>query len=357
MNGPNVVTLSSLTTAQVAVAFTAYVQAALQEAYDPSEDSIFYTDVARTQGPDDFTIPDARLADGELNPFASLPKTAIFGQLMPMGPMEQTFGAGSSNPLVRQAQTIELLPYQKKVHVNRWEFSNDIYRTLAAAPRTLRRVAEKNPDFLVSSLLQQGNAAAAWFSGATGKNFFDTAIPEDLASNFTGRTFDNYRTNYPLTAANLSKAIAKAAQIRLGDGTPAGVRLDTLVVPSSLMYDADIATLVGSIVYGGQNAAPGQPANTAAQGDNVVYIRKYIKKVVYADVLSDGTASGDVTWYLLDSRRFGIGFARALAPSYAMQVDPNSASVFNDNELRWKVNNYEGADYLLPQYIQKNRGN
>src|SRR5690349_5401698 len=122
MNGPLVQTISGLSSAQVAIAFTAYVQAALQEAYDPSEDGLFYMDVARTMGPDDFVIPDARLADGELNPFATLPKTAIFGQLMPMGPMEQTSGAGSSNPLVRQAQTVELLPYQKKVHVNRWEF-------------------------------------------------------------------------------------------------------------------------------------------------------------------------------------------------------------------------------------------
>lgn len=361
MNGPTVQTISGLTSAQVAIAFTAYVQAALQEAYDPAEDGLFYSDVARTMGPDDFYIPDARLADGELNPFASLPKTAVFGQLMPMGPMEQTSGAGSSNPLVRQAQTVELLPYQKKVHVNRWDFGNDIFRTLAAAPRTLRRVAEKNPDFLVASLLQQGNSVAAWFGAATGKNFFDSAIPEDLAGNSTGRTFTNYRTNFPLTAPNIAKQIGAAAQIRLGDNTPANVRFDTLLVPTAMMYDADATTLLGSIVYSGVAGTgglfPGQTAGTAAQGDNIVAIRKYIKKVVYADVLSDGTASGDVTWYLLDSRRFSIGFARALAPAYAMMVDPNSASVFNDNELRWKVNNYEGAGYLLPQYIAKFRGN
>jgi hypothetical protein len=277
-----------------------------------------------------------------------------------MGPMEQTSGAGSSNPLVRQAQTVELLPYQKKVHVNRWEFGNDIFKTLAAAPRTLRRVAEKNPDFLVSSLLQNGNSAAAWFSGITGKNFFDTAIPEDLGNNYTNRTFDNYRTNYPLTAPNLAKQVGRAAQIRLGDNTPTNVNFDTLLVPRAMQYDADAVTLLSSIVYSGVAGTgglfPGQTAATAAEGDNIVYLRKYIKKVVYGDVLSDGTANGDVTWYLLDSRKFSIGFARALAPAYAMQVDPNSASVFNDNELRWKVNNYEGAGYLLPQYIFKARG-
>ena len=108
---------------------------------------------------------------------------------------------------------------------------------------------------------------------------------------------------------------------------------------------------------GAGNLAPGQANNTAAQGDNVAFIRKYIKKVVYCDVLASPNDANQLsTWYLADSRSYGLLYARALAPQYSWQVSPNDFFVFEENMYKFKVNTWEGAGYGLPQFIQKCRG-
>lgn len=361
-------TISGLTPAQEQIVFTSLIAQGLQEAYT-SDLNLVYEKIARCQMPTYFAqkFPGIFAPDGQLiSPgSAALPDKTVFGQTMPLARMEalSTNGGGATSyPLMRQAQDVNLGPFEAKSHESVWNFRKDVYGTLQAAATLMRRTAEKNADFMLAALLQNGNTANCWHTGTTGKKFFDTDIPCDLASNLTGDTFTNYYTATPLTATNILKMIGKARQIRLGDRVPGGVNLDTLIYPSVLENDAQISTMLRYIVYSGAaspngNLAPGQSAGTAAMGENAVQLLNYVKKVVPYDVLSDGTASGDVTWYLADSRNFGLLYARALAPQYAWQVDPNSAAVFEENEYRFKVQTWEGAGYGLPQFIFKMRGN
>lgn len=366
-------TISNLTPAEQLIAFNTLIKAGLQEAYDPKDadeqsfySSLYYSKIARCTMPADFArkLPEIYTPEGGLlSPLLAgkLPKKDIVAQLMPLGAMEALSydgGGASEYPLLREAQDINLGPYEHKLGVSRWNFEADIYGTLNGFVRMLRRAAEKNADVLLSQLLNNGNTAACWHTAVTGKNFFATAIPCDLASNLVGETFDNYFTGTPLTAANILKRIGYAKTIKLGGGIPGGVKLDTLIVPPELEFDAEIATAMQMIVYGGSNSAPGQPANTAAVGENVVKLLKHVKQVVFADMLTsrqgNGTGAGPAaTWYLMDSRRFSLGYSRALGPQYAWQINPNDAIVFEENKYRAKVNTWEGAGYLLPQYICK----
>lgn len=356
-------TVSGLSAAQEQIAFSAIIAAGLQDAY-LGDLGLVFEKIARCQMPGDFArkFPNLYAPDGQLlNPgSAVLPETTVFGQVMPLARMEaisKEGGGATSYPLLRQAQDVALGPYEAKAHESIWNFRKDIHGTLQSAAHLMRRTAEKNADFLLASLLQNGHTANCWHTSITGKKFFDTNIPCDLASGLSGDVFTNYYTNTPLNATNILKRVGYARSIKLGDRVPISVNLDTLIYPVQLEMDASVATLMKFIVFGGSNSAPGQPANTAAMGDNPAQILQYVKSVVPFDVLSDGTSSGDLTWYMVDSRMCALLYARALAPQYAWQVDPSSTSVFEENEYRWKVNSWEGAGYGLPQFIVKCRGN
>ncbi len=344
--------------------YTSLIAQGMQEAY-LGDLSLVYDKIARCQLPEFFTrkFPDIFSPDGSmLNPSAALPRTAFFAQMMPLAIMEDLSidgGGATAYPLIREIQDVIMGPREAKYEVSVWNFRQDVFGTLQAAGATLRRTAEKKADFLLADLLNNGATASCWHTAKTGKNFFDTSIPCDLDSGLNGGTFDNTVPNCPLTAANIAKQIGRISTIRLGDNVPIAVKADTLIVPSQMMYDADFSTLVGSIVYSGAvagqgNSAPGQAANTAAQGDNVVFIRKYIKNVIYMDVLASQNNSTQLkTWYLADSRAYGLLYARALSPQYAWQIAPNDAPVFENNMFRFKVNTWEGAGYGLPQFIQQ----
>lgn len=347
--------------------YSSLVAAGMQEAY-LQDVATFYKDIARCQMPDYFAakFPTIVAPDGSMmTPSAALPQHAFFAQAMPIAVMEDldvNGGGATSFPVIRQVQDVTLSPREVKTHISVWNWRSDVQGSVQAIAGLLARSAEKKADFLLSDLLNNGNTATCWFTAATnGKHFFDTNIPCDLSDGLSGQTFSNYRTNYPLTAANLSKAVGEMRTIRAGDTVPVAVNPDTLIVPTQMTYDADVATLVGSIVYSGTggagNLAPGQANNTAAQGDNVAFIRKYIKKVVYCDVLANPNDANQLsTWYLADSRSYGLLYARALAPQYSWQVSPNDFFVFEENMYKFKVNTWEGAGYGLPFFISKFRG-
>ena len=346
--------------------YSSLVAAGMQEAY-LADQELFYMKIARCQMPDYFAAkyPNIVAPDGSRTlPARALPRQTFFAQAMPIAVMEDlsTEGGGATSfPVIRQVQDVTLGPREVKTHISVWDWDSDVQGSIHAVAGLLVRSAEKKADYLLSDLLNAGNTAPCWFTSKTGKHFFDTNIPCDLADNLNGQTFTNYRTNYPLTAANLSKAVGQMMTIKAGDKVPVRVKPDTLIVPTQMTYDADVATLVGSIVYSGTggagNLAPGQANNTAAQGDNVAFIRKYIKNVVYCDVLADDADANQLsTWYLADSRSYGLLYARALAPQYAYQVNPNDFFVFEENMYKFKVNTWEGAGYGLPFFIQKNRG-
>lgn len=374
------ITISDLSSDQQLIAFGTLIKAGLQEAYDLTDkdekafyDSIVYSKIARCVMPEDFArkMPEFYKPDGGLiSPLfaGKLPRSYLLAQLMPLGFMEAVSinGGGSTSwPLLREAQEINMGPYEQKTHVSRWIFESDIYGTLSAWVRMLRRASEKNADLLLARLLNLGESSACWHTGATGKNFFGTAIPCDLATGLSGDVFDNYFTGMPLTAANVLRQIGYSKTIKLGDGFPGGINLDTLIYPPELTLDAETAALLQYIVWSGTggvgNLAPGQANGTAAMGQNAVQVMRHVKQIIPMDMLTArqafGTGAGPgSTWYLMDSRCFSLGYARALGPSYAWQISPNDTAVFEENEYRSKVNTWEGTGYLLPQYIQKNRG-
>ena len=194
-------TIASLTPDQQLIAFNTLVQAGLQEAYDPTDkdekkfqDSIFYHKIARCKMPQDFArqLPEIYQPSGALiSPLLAgrLPRKDVIAQLMPLGNMEEldiNGGGAKAYPLLREAQEINLGPYEQKTRVSRWLFSADIHGTIANFIRMLRRTSEKNADVLLSKLLNNGNTASCWHTGVTGKKFFDTSIPCDLASNLVG---------------------------------------------------------------------------------------------------------------------------------------------------------------------------
>jgi phage major head subunit gpT-like protein len=243
-------------------------------------------------------------------------------------------------------------PTEDTLGISRKDWQQDVKGLLRKVPRDLRRTADKNPDVLLAALLRNGKTGTDY----RGESFFATSkvvSPEGAVAD----TFDNLFTSTALTEVNLATVCQAMRSYKGPDGLVLGVRPDTLIIPPSLEHDAAVATMLKSIVFSrGTNIAPGQAANTAAQGDNpMATILKWIKNIVVLPELQDGQSINNTSWYVADCSEGPVGLLYVLGQEaeYATLMDPTSETVFNNDEYRFGWRKVEGVAYGLPQYLSR----
>lgn len=144
-------------------------------------------------------------------------------------------GERSFEPLIRVSARLPVRVFGAGYSIHRHDFYNDVYGTLAGVPRNLTIAAISILPQLLARTLRAGTVG----TDSTGTPFFSTA-----KFGATG----NLSHHSPLST-NAVKTGLKAIASRCGDdGECLGLKGDTLIVPSSLLSEAnDIAKQIEEI--------------------------------------------------------------------------------------------------------------
>lgn len=336
--------VGTLTAAQNLIAWNTVISAGFAEPFYRPMD-LAYSKIAKVKMPDDWRQPGM--------PADAVPAQVSFGFSPPNGKGHQYTGTGRVvRPMTAHNINVSLNIYMDALGVSRKDWTQDIKGLLRKVPRDLRRTADKNPDVLLAALLRNGKTGTDY----RGEAFFATSkvcSPEGAISD----TFDNLFTSKPLTEVNLAAVCQAMRSYKGPDGLVLGVRPDTLIIPPTLEHDAAVATMLKSIVFSTSgNAAPGQAASTAAQGDSpMATVLKYIKNIVIVPELQDGQSINNTSWYVADCSEGPQGLLYVLGQEaeYQTIMDPNSETVFNNDEYRFGWRKVEGVAYGLPQYMAR----
>ncbi len=342
----NIQQISQLTPQAQIMAFNSYVETAFGE-LDDRPQAIFGDQIAWIRTPAEMGLP-----------AGTIPKQFVFTFRPPQSKAQRLPAEGrTARPLSQHAIVLESdEPIVDTVKVKRTEFEADIMGVLRTVPRDLRRTAAKFIDNFLADLLRNGKTARDYrneYFFAAGK----VCSPEGMTTD----TYDNLNVNNPLTETNLANAVQQGAAIRASDGLMANVVLNELLIPISLTHDAAIATLMKAIVFasGGSNAAPGQGVGTtgSAMADNpMTTILKYVRRYIVLDVLQDGQAINNTTWYLQDAvdGPTALLYGRFAPPEYVSLMDPRDTNVFFKDEYYWGWRMRENGTYGRPERIQRN---
>ena len=263
------------------------------------------------------------------------------------------------NPLVRNTVKVDIKPFGVGYYVQRKDFYNDVYYTLAQVPKKLARAAMKLSDIELAKLLRNGKTTLDY----TGTAAFSSSKPISVNGAISG-TYSNLYTSSPLTAINLGTVVSDMMSRLNEDGLPLGLMPDTLIVPPTLFQAAQIATNTKSIVFSGAagvgNLAPGQANNTAAQGDNWIAYSGLIKQVIVMPELLQGNASIDrTTWYVAEcmneSHGGPVGLVQAAdsAFEFLTNLSPSDPEVFYKNRYAWAIERYLGTAYGITSFLSR----
>lgn len=333
--------IGNLTPAEKVMAYNAIVEEGFQEPFSRPQELV-YTKIAATKTPKDMGVP-----------AGVVPDKVSFGFSPPNGGAEELTAAGRhSRPLSQHSIEVHRKIYTDTLHEERVNFEKDVLGVLKKVPRDLRRTEAKNPDKLLAALFREGKTRKDY----RGENFWATGKACSPEGNVPD-TFRNLYTGTALTARNVASVMQEMMAIKGPDGLTLGVRPDTLVIPFSLLQDATIATELKQIVFSAaQNPGHiGQAASTAAAADNVMTVLKWVKQVVVFDLLQDGQAINNTTWYILDANDGPVSFLYALfqEAEYVSLMDPRDPSVFWQDRYYWGYRKAEGVAYGLPQFAAR----
>lgn len=180
----------------------------------------------------------------------------------------------------------------------------------------LARHAKLLPDQQIISSIE---ANATCFDGRT---FFATNHYTDPQAQ-TGSQSNDLGTSKPLNATTLAQAQATLMSLKGPDSIPLGSYGDTLLVPPSLKYTAEV--LASSAFL--PQAVNGNASVFGAQSN--VYQGRY--KVVTSEWLTDSGDPTTAVWYLLDCRQPTLRpffWQERVAPQLVSMVDPANPFVF-----------------------------
>ena len=288
------------------------------------------------------------------------PKRMLFPFAPPTAQPDDLSSTGRSfNPLVRNATEVQIKPYGVGYNVDRTDFFNDIYGTLANVPRNIARPMMKLPDILLAALLRNGKTITDY----TGTFAFSAAKPKSVNGAISG-TYSNLYTGRQLTAQNLSFVISEMMARVNEDGLNLGLMPDTLIVPPNLYGAAIQAVEMRNNVYSGTAGAgnlwPGQANSTAAVGDNWIAHTGFIKQIISLPELTQGGASIDTTsWYVAECMNAdhggAVGLLCALEEGFEFlsNLSPDSPEVFYNNRFAWAGQRYAGVGFGLTQYLSR----
>jgi len=209
--------------------------------------------------------------------------------------------------------------WENTLAIERTDIEDDQYGVYSSMLiPNLARHAKLLPDQQIAAQINAGNSTL----GFDGVNFFATNHPVD-PSGLTSGTQSNSLTGKPLNGTNLAIAQAQLMNLLGPDGLPMGSYGDTILVPPSLKYVADV--LANSTFFpevkNGVNAAFGSQGNP--------YKGQY--NVVCSPWLTDSGDPTTAVWYLLDCRYANMRpffWQEREAPQLVQLVDPANPAVF-----------------------------
>lgn len=344
-----IVNAGPLSPTEATVAFNAHIDSTFQSAWDSLPIRVAWPRIARVKLPEDFGMPQG-------DPNMVYPREVIMGFSPFNGRGHELVTERHARDLSRHEITIRLREYVDTLKVRRQEYDTDVRGTLRKVYRDLARTEMKNPDVLLAGLLRDGTTSPAYDANLTAKNFFDVnrpCSPEGAVSD----VYTNYYTGRPLTETNLAFVCEEMMSRKGPDGLVLGLgEAFQLVIPPSLLQAAVIATQVKNIVFGGSNAAPGQPAGTASFAENpMASILKYVKDIIVLPELQNGVAANNTTWYVQDvsAGPWAMCYALGKTPEIVSLTSPENHAVFFGQAYYYGWYKAEGVAYGQPQWITR----
>lgn len=209
--------------------------------------------------------------------------------------------------------------WENTLSIERTDIEDDQYGvyTSMLIPN-LARHAKLLPDQQIAAQINAGNSTLCF----DGQNFFSASHPVD-PSGLTSGTYSNALTATPLSGTGLAAAQAALMSILGPDGLPMGNYGDTILVPPSLKYAADI--LANSTFF--PEAKNGSAGVFGAVGNPM----KGQYNVVCSPWLTDSGNPSTAVWYLLDCRYANMRpffWQEREAPQLIAMMDPANPSVF-----------------------------
>ena len=250
-------------------------------------------------------------------------RTNTYGWMARLPSMRQWVGPRTIQNLTNHDYTLENLPFELTIGVDRDDIEDDNLGTYSPMFSELGRAAKKLPDQRVRTALQAGTANLC-FDGVA---MFATTHPLDPAGNQS-----NLFTATALTAANYASTRQSMMAYTGEDSEPLGVMPNLLIVPPQLEDEA-LTILNSQIILDG----------TATAGVTNVY-RNSAQLLVVPELANQPTV-----WYLADTSRpiQGMIWQNRKSPQLVSMASPDDPNVFNDKQLLWGVDGRGAAGYGL----------
>lgn len=215
-------------------------------------------------------------------------KSNVYGWLQAMPIMREWVGDRQIQNIAESAFEITNKDYELTIGVDRNDIEDDNLGVYGPMLQGLGEADAKNDDYLIVSLLQNGNTALC----SDGQYFFDTDHPVSQFDSSLGTQQNYWSSGKALTLDNYV-AVRAAMMGFLGENNkPLGVMPDLLVVPPQLGHIARQITMSDLIV----NTAGATPAAGAAGMRNVMAGTARVLEV-------PELAGAATTWYLLATNR------------------------------------------------------
>jgi phage major head subunit gpT-like protein len=243
------------------------------------------------------------------------------------GAMREWKGERETQNIVVDNFTVKNLKWENTLSIQRTAVEDDqfgVYTDMLIP--NLARHAKLLPDQQIASTIEAND------TGYDGVNFFSASHPIDpsnaaKSAAVGGATTQSniFASGTPLNDVNLAKAQARMMSFAGPDGLPLGCYGDTLLVPPSLKYTADV--LANSTFY--PAAMNGATAGQQFAAQTNVFQGQY--KVVTSPWLTDTGNPATATWYLLDCRYANMRpffWQMREAPQLVQLIDPSNPVVF-----------------------------
>jgi hypothetical protein len=293
--------------------------------------------------------------------FAWSPPTAQM-ELMTPGPSGQPL-----QPLVRENLTVKINKYGVGYFVPRDVFFADVWGTLRSWVTKLSRPIAKLGDALLAAVLRTGKVTPDPVVSSV--NFFATNKPQAPSGSLSSATvYSNLFTGCPLTPAGIIRVYNSMRAIKGEDNYSLNVKPDTLIVPAEQEAAAMQACGTEYPVYSqsanpwniGAAGNPGQAAATAAMGQNIVYLQRWVRQIQVLPELTIGGASIDQTsWYFAECANSERGGAPGLllcddaAVDMFFQLSNDSVATWNSDTLAVAARKFSGAGPGLGAFISR----
>lgn len=210
--------------------------------------------------------------------------------------------------------------WENTLAIERTDIEDDQYGVYSSMLiPNLARHAKLLPDQQIAAQINAGNSTTCF----DGQNFFSTSHPVD-PSGLTSGTQSNSLSSNAFSGTAVAKAQAQMMSFLGPDGLPMGNLGDTLLVPPSLKYQAEIianSTFFPEVKNGTSNAVFAATANP----------NKGQYNVVVSPWLADTGDPTTAIWYLLDCRYANMRpffWQEREAPQLVQLVDPANPAVF-----------------------------